>query len=131
MPPTNRAPSPVVSAGLSDGWYVSDPGVAVYYPELVEGSGHLVLDDLADVIFGWCSGRWRGRTSGESWMYLLMASDPHRPMSCTASRLYPRRVRNWAPETRQTCSENLCICSPCGPGRWSAVPVDCMALRNI
>ena len=52
MPPTNCVPSPVIGAGLGDGWYVSDPGVAVYYPELVEGPGHLVLDDLANMIFG-------------------------------------------------------------------------------
>ena len=52
MPSANCAPSPVIGAGLGDGWYVSDPGVAVYYPELVEGPGHLVLDDLANMIFG-------------------------------------------------------------------------------
>ena len=52
MPSTNCVPSPVVGAGLGDGWYVSDPGVAVYYPELVEGPSHLVLDDRANMIFG-------------------------------------------------------------------------------
>ena len=54
--------------------------------------------------------------NGASWMYRLTASEPHRPISCMASKEYPIRERNWAPETRHTCSPKRGKGSPLGPG---------------
>ena len=69
--------------------------------------------------------------NGASWMYRLMASDPHLPINWTASTEYPSRVRNCAPETRQECWENRCCGSPEGPGLSIVVPVLWMVSRKI
>ena len=58
-------------------------------------------------------------------------SDPQRPISCMASKEYPSLERNWAPETRQTCSPNRGNGSPCGPGLVSGVSVRAMAEEKI
>ena len=69
--------------------------------------------------------------SGASWMYRLTASEPHRPISCIASKEYPIRDRNWAPETRHTCSPKRGKGSPLGPGLVRGVSVSPMAEEKI
>ena len=53
-----------------------------------------------------------------------MASEPHRPMSWTASSEYPNLVRNCAPDTRHVCWENRGLGSRAGPGLSMVVPVN-------
>ena len=69
--------------------------------------------------------------NGASWMYRLTASEPHRPISCIASKEYPIRDKNWAPETRHTCSPKRSKGSPLGPGLVRGVSVSPMAEEKI
>ena len=59
-----------------------------------------------------------------------MASEPHRPMSCTASSEYPSLVRNCAPDTRHVCWENRGLGSPARPGLSMVAPVSWMVSRK-
>ena len=64
---------------------------------------------------------------GASWMYLLTASEPERPINWMTSSEYPIRDKNCAPDTRHTCSPKRGRGSPLGAGRVSGVLVNSMA----
>ena len=64
-------------------------------------------------------------------MYLLTASEPQRPINCMASKEYPIRERNWAPETLHTCSPNRGNGSHRGPGLVKGVSVRPMAWEKV
>ena len=76
--------------------------------------------------------KWFGVAArGASWIYLFTASDPHLPISWMASKEYPSLERNWAPDTRHTCSPKRGKGSPCGPGLVSGVSVSAIAEEKI
>ena len=83
VPAANCMPSSIVNAVFCYGWYVADSRSAMRYPKLVIWSLTSCRMCSSVLICVTCC----GLISGESWMYLLMASDPHLPMSCTASML--------------------------------------------
>ena len=56
---------------------------------------------------------------------------PQRPSSCTVSSGNPLRVSIREPDTRQTCSQNLFVSVPFGPGRCIEAAVTAMTERSI